>query len=140
MKELNLSLLINLAKIASTIGSIGTTEARKLSVKILDRIDSEVTGQVTTSTIGHQWSPEEIAQLLDEHREKSNGSGLLVESTSGDVLIAKTRIDYLERVETYLSRLVALIGLHDGSVAINAHAATSALTTEIAELIASYKA
>lgn len=68
------------------------------------------------------------------------GVGQLVESTSGDVLIAKTRIDYLERVESDISRLVALIGLHDGSVAINAQAATSALTAEIGELIAKYKA
>lgn len=126
MKGTDLEQIATLSGAAATIlsASVGTGSAARVSdtvEKLLERINSTLAPQPPATS---QLSP---AADCEAHAEPT-------------VSVGASRLKSLEQAEQDLRRLVALIGLHDGSVAINAQAATSALTAEIGELIAKYKA
>lgn len=126
MKALNLDRLNSLACIASTVSSIGTGEARKVAGKLLELIETE-------SSQAESLKSEDITDVANV------ANGCASQKEPG-VTVGESYLKGLEQDRVDLRRLVALIGLHDGSVAINAQAATSALTAEIGELIAKHKA
>lgn len=126
MKGTDLEQIATLSGAAATMlsASVGTGSAARVNAtveKLLERIDSTLAPQPPAT---NQLSP---AADCEAHAEPT-------------VSIGASRLKNLEQTEQDLRRLVALIGLHDGSVAINAQAATSALTAEIGELIAKHKA
>lgn len=128
MKGTDLELIATLSGAAATIisASVGTGgDVRQTMVttatKLLERIDSNLAPQPPA---GNQASP---ANSTDDQAEPG-------------VTVGESYLKGLEQDRVDLRRLVALIGLHDGTVAIHAQAATSALTAEIGELIAKHKA
>lgn len=126
MKGTELELIATLSGAAATIlsASVGTSASSRVLTtvgKLLDQIDSTLAPQPPAS---NQLTP---ATNCEAPAERT-------------ISVGESRLAALNQAEEDLRRLVALIGLHDGTVAINAQAATSALTAEIGELIAKHKA
>lgn len=128
MKGTDLELIATLSGAAATIisASVGTGgDVRQTMVatatKLLERIDSTLAPQPPAS---NQASP---ANSTDAQAEPG-------------ITVGESYLKGLEQDRVDLRRLVALISLHDGAVAIHAKGATNELTAEIAALIAKHKA
>lgn len=130
MKALNLDRLNSLACIASTVSSIGTTEARRVAGKLLELIETESSQDGSLASKGVT----DVAGLR-EHFADANAKFATEAVHPDDTIIAKTRLEYLEEVEREIVRLATLIHLHDKSFAIGAKNATNELGNEIAAII-----
>lgn len=126
MKGIELEQIATLSGAAAAIlsASVGTGSAAQVMAtvgKLLDRIDSTLAPQPPAS---NHLTPATVCEAPAEPT----------------ISVGASRLKSLEQAEQDLRRLVALIGLHDGAVAISAQGATSALTAEIGELITKHKA